>query len=205
MKNVLMTMVVAALGLAGCAGGGEGSEAKAKTVPDVVGERLDLAQALMDDEGIDYQEVGGGTFGIVEPDNWTVCETRPASGDPIEKNRSVKLIVERACASGTPSGATETQAGTVDETETETPATAPAPAPEPETITVPNVVGKDLQTAQDTMQAAGLYGLTSHDSTGLERTQLVDSNWVVTDQSPKGGTKVSPDQTIDLGAKKYSD
>jgi len=72
-------------------------------------------------------------------------------------------------------------------------------------ITVPNVVGKDLQLAQDTMQAAGLYNLTSHDSTGRARLQVLDRNWLVTDQSPAAGSRVSADQQIDLGARKFTD
>ena len=72
-------------------------------------------------------------------------------------------------------------------------------------ITVPNVVGKDLQFAQDTMQAAGLYNLTSHDSTGQARLQVLDRNWVVTDQTPAAGSSVAADQLIDLGARKFTD
>jgi hypothetical protein len=72
-------------------------------------------------------------------------------------------------------------------------------------IVVPNVVGKDLQFAQDTMQAAGLYNLTSHDSTGQARSQVLDRNWQVTDQSPPAGSKVAADQLVDLGAKKFTD
>ena len=72
-------------------------------------------------------------------------------------------------------------------------------------ITVPNVVGKDLQLAQDTMQAAGLYNLSSHDSTGQARLQVLDRNWVVTDQTPAAGSSVAADQLIDLGARKFTD
>ena len=36
-------------------------------------------------------------------------------------------------------------------------------------ITVPDVVGKDHQLAQDTMQAAGLYSLAEEDATGQGR------------------------------------
>ena len=73
------------------------------------------------------------------------------------------------------------------------------------TIVVPNVVGKDLQFAQDTMQAAGLYHLTSHDSTGQARSQVLDRNWQVTDQTPAAGSTVAADQLIDLGARKFTD
>ena len=70
---------------------------------------------------------------------------------------------------------------------------------------MPSVVGKDLQFAQDTMQAAGLYNLTSHDSTGQNRSQVLDRNWVVTDQTPAAGSRVSEGQLIDLGARKFTD
>ena len=70
---------------------------------------------------------------------------------------------------------------------------------------MPNVVGKDLQLAQDTMQAAGLYKLTSHDSTGQARLQVLDRNWLVTDQTPAAGSRVAEDQLIDLGARKFTD
>ena len=55
----------------------------------------------------------------------------------------------------------------------------PAVAPAPTTGTVPNVVGIDLQLAQDTLQAAGFYALRSHDATGQGRFQVLDRNWTV--------------------------
>ena len=69
-------------------------------------------------------------------------------------------------------------------------------------ITVPNMVGEDLQLAQDTMQAAGLYLLKSHDVTGQDRSQVLDRNWKVCDQSPPGGTQVSAETFIDFGVVK---
>jgi hypothetical protein len=69
-------------------------------------------------------------------------------------------------------------------------------------IEVPDVVGKDHQLAQDTMQAAGLYNLSEEDATGQGRLLLVDRNWTVVSQSPPAGTKVNEDQTIVLRSKK---
>jgi hypothetical protein len=92
---------------------------------------------------------------------------------------------------------------------TEPPTTAPAistpTTSAPAKIAIPDVVGKDLQLAQDTLQAAGFYHLTSHDSTGQNRLQVLDRNWVVTDQTPAAGTRVAADQLIDLGARKFTD
>lgn len=68
-------------------------------------------------------------------------------------------------------------------------------------IAVPDVVGKDHQLAQDTMQAAGLYALLEEDATGQGRLLLYDRNWVVVSQDPPAGTAVSEDTTITLRAK----
>ena len=50
-----------------------------------------------------------------------------------------------------------------------------------------------------------LYHLTSHDSTGQARLQVLDRNWLVTDQAPAAGSSVAGDQLIDLGARKFTD
>ncbi len=67
---------------------------------------------------------------------------------------------------------------------------------------MPNVVGKDHQLAQDTMQAAGLYNLAEEDATGQGRLLILDRNWTVVSQSPPPGTMVNEDQTITLRSKK---
>lgn len=72
-------------------------------------------------------------------------------------------------------------------------------------IVVPNVVGKNHQAGQDTMQAAGLYSLDEEDSTGRGRLLLFDRNWVNTAQSPAAGECVSPDATVMLSAKKIGE
>lgn len=79
---------------------------------------------------------------------------------------------------------------------------APAPPSGGGGITVPDVVGKDHQLAQDEMQAAGLYALDEKDCTGQGRLLLYDRNWTVVEQSPPAGTHVSEDQTITLCSKK---
>src|SRR5688572_6512916 len=90
-------------------------------------------------------------------------------------------------------------------TATTSPSTATSGTTAAAMTALPNVVGKDLQLAQDTLQAAGFYNLTSHDSTGMNRLQVLDRNWRVTDQTPAAGTRVGADHLIDLGAKKFTD
>ncbi len=70
-------------------------QASAVTLPDVVGQRLDVAELHLDDLHIRYREVGGGTFGIVVRSNWTVCEQEPAAG--ASNPGRVNLIVDREC------------------------------------------------------------------------------------------------------------
>ena len=109
-------------------------------------------------------------------------------------------------------------AGCEDETPTSQPTvtvTAPtAPGRETPTRTgrpsvqqgiVPDVVGVNHQLAQDTMQAAGFYILTEEDATGQGRLLIVDRNWVVVSQEPKGGTKAPPETKIILRSKKIGE
>jgi PASTA domain-containing protein len=85
------------------------------------------------------------------------------------------------------------------------PPAPPRPPAASSKITVPNVVGKNHQLAQDTMQSAGLYALTEEDATGQGRALLFDRNWVVVSQSPKPGVRVSEDRTITLRSKKIGE
>ncbi|MWA06968.1 PASTA domain-containing protein [Actinomadura sp. LD22] len=72
-------------------------------------------------------------------------------------------------------------------------------------IRVPDVVGHNHQKAQDEMQAHGLFMLAEQDATGQGRMLLWDRNWVVIRQKPAPGTTVSPNTTITLYSKKYTD
>ena len=113
---LLLTLIVA---LAGC-----GAAPKSKPVPDVRGQRLDLAEDRLDARGLDWEEIGGGNLGIVIRSHWWVCEQLPAPG---KLATTVKLVVERECAS--------------------------AP-PEPEVV--PNVIGQSLEDANEELDAAGI-------------------------------------------------
>jgi hypothetical protein len=62
-----------------------------------------------------------------------------------------------------------------------------------------------LQAAQDAAQAAGFYALTSHDSAGRDRMQILDRDWKVCSQKPAAGAQVSADTTLDFGAVKLEE
>lgn len=67
---------------------------------------------------------------------------------------------------------------------------------------VPRFVGMGLQSAQDAAEAAGFARLTSHDSAGRDRMQILDRDWKVCSQRPAAGTAVRTDTKLDFGAVK---
>jgi beta-lactam-binding protein with PASTA domain len=68
---------------------------------------------------------------------------------------------------------------------------------------MPDVVGMDLQSAQNLIQTYGTFLSRSHDLLG-SRSQVLDSNWIVCDQNIPAGQQVPGDAEglIDLGAVK---
>ena len=91
MRRVLASASVAAAGamlLAGC------GTARPVAVPNVTGERLDVAESSLDAAGVDHRAVGGGAFGVVLRSRWQVCAQDPRAGAPAV---SVTLTVARVC------------------------------------------------------------------------------------------------------------
>lgn len=68
------------------------------------------------------------------------------------------------------------------------PADSAAADTEAETAALPDLVGLDLQAAQDEAQAAGFYALDDQDASGQGRLQVYDRNWTVCEQDPAPGT-----------------
>jgi beta-lactam-binding protein with PASTA domain len=194
----LLILVVA---LSGCAGA-DGP------VPDVTGERLDVAKSEMSDAGYDTEEIGGGAFGIIAESNWTVCETDPAPGDT--GSGKVKLIVDRECADTGTNAVASSDAAADEPTEeplsepTEEPLSEETEAPA-QKVRVPDVRGMNHQAAQNRMQDADLFNLHEEDATGQRRLLLYDRNWVVVNQRPRPGARVSTEHTVTLFAKKQGE
>ncbi len=88
--------------------------------------------------------------------------------------------------------------------EEETPSAEPVEAP-PETFTMPKLVGKNLQLAQDILQKEGSYLMDQQDAAGLDRIQVMDSNWKVCTQKPKAGKKVSVEVMVVLASVKLDE
>jgi hypothetical protein len=118
---------------------------------------------------------------------------------------ALTALVVAGCGTTPPATTTVTVPAATTPAATEPAATEPAattPAPAGKTCTVPNVVGMIHQTAQDTMQAAGLYKLREQDATGQGRVLALDRNWTTTAQTPAAGQVVPCDTEVLLSAKK---
>lgn len=93
--------------------------------------------------------------------------------------------------------------------------TVPAPAPAPESRaaataatspvvsewTMPDVVGMNLQAAQDRLQSVTDYGVpisTSTDGSGQGRQQILDRNWTVCEQTPAAGSTLTSGDVPDF-------
>ena len=74
-----------------------------------------------------------------------------------------------------------------------------------ETFVMPQLVGVNLQLAQDTLQSKGSYLLDQEDHKGLGRFQILDSNWKVCAQSPRAGKKVPISTIVVLSSVKLTE
>ena len=109
------------LGLGACGGSEKGADAQA-VMPEVVGKKLDVALGGIKSAGFkdDVEIIGGGTFGVVNESNWTVCAQAPSAGQSITS--TPQLTVDRSC------GGSETTSTTASPT-TSTPSTPTTSAP----------------------------------------------------------------------------
>lgn len=105
---------------------------------------------------------------------------------------------------GAPSSAASSQPETA-ATDSKPSASASDKKAPAEKAAVANFTGMGLQSAQDTAQEAGFYGLTSHDSLGRGRVQAFDRNWKVCFQNVKAGSAVPVDTGLDFGAVKLEE
>jgi hypothetical protein len=70
---------------------------------------------------------------------------------------------------------------------------------------MPNMVGRNLQTAQDAIQALtrdAVWFTDSHDVSGLDRGQWLDSDWKVCTQNLRAGESFGANANIDFGVMK---
>jgi beta-lactam-binding protein with PASTA domain len=189
--TLLAVPVLAVPLLAGCqppaaqpgASGSPSVSNGALAVPNVVGKRLSDAIPALTAAGftkIDSADAGPEHRVVVNPSNWTVRAQTPAAGTRAQEGTRITLTVTK------PTDDAGGSAGTT-------------------TGVMPAVVCKDLQTAQDALQAAGFPIITSTDGTGQGRTQVVDRNWVVIAQSAPPGSHPSQSDRVVLTVVKFGE
>lgn len=74
--------------------------------------------------------------------------------------------------------------------------------------TMPNLIGMDLQGAQDAIQSltrGEVWFSSSTDLTGRGRAQLSDRNWQVCTSTPTPGARFTVDTDIDFGVVRVSE
>jgi hypothetical protein len=79
----------------------------------------------------------------------------------------------------------------------------PSAASSEEAFKMPGLVG--MMDAQDKLQSLGSYMLDQQDATGLDRMQVLDSNWKVCSQDPAPGARVPSSATVSLASVKLSE
>lgn len=180
-------VVLAALTLTGCritdsTGAAAGSTASSARVPDVVGSRLSDAQHTLQAVGFKHVRTTDGTGRnrlVLSSVNWIVRAQNPAAGTQASTGTKVLLTVTKP-TDGVGSGSI--QAGVV-----------------------PNVVCRDLQSAQDALRSAGFFTLRSRDGTGQGRRQILDRDWVVIGQSVRAGQRPDTHTRIVLTVVKFGE
>lgn len=73
---------------------------------------------------------------------------------------------------------------------------------------MPNLVGSNLQDAQDAVQKLTGFAIPvtrSRDATGAGRQQVVDRNWKVCSQNVPAGRTIDADTDIEFGAVKLDE
>jgi hypothetical protein len=105
-----------------------------------------------------------------------------------------------ATANPAPTETTSTTAPAVPQQATSSPA--------PSSWTMPNETGKGLQRAQDDIQALtgdAIFFTYSTDALGLDRHQILDSNWLVCSQTPNVGTTITASTRINFAVVKLTE
>lgn len=151
-------------------------------VPNVVGKRLIQGEAELSTAGfinVTASDATGQGRLPLDPQNWIVRSQTPPAGTRTALDTPVTVKVSK------PTDGKGTQNPTVG--------------------VVPNVVCKDLQAAQDALQAAGFFNLASVDGTGQGRVQILDRNWVVVRQSAAAGSRPSSTTRIVFAAVKFGE
>jgi hypothetical protein len=65
------------------------------TVPDVIGDRLDIAKQRVRRAGFVVHQSGGGLLGVIRDHDWAVVASDPTAGTSLQLGSTVTLDIER--------------------------------------------------------------------------------------------------------------
>lgn len=65
------------------------------TVPDVIGDRLDIAKQRVRRAGFVAHQSGGGLLGVIRDHDWQVVAVDPTAGTSLQLGSTVTLDIER--------------------------------------------------------------------------------------------------------------
>jgi hypothetical protein len=120
----------------------------------------------------------------------------------------VLLLATAGCTDNAPNGPAPTGPANPPPSTAPTTGAPPTSGQAGKQWTMPNLVGRNLQEAQDAMQKLTgdpLFLTTSHDATGRNRQQLLDRDWKVCTQTIAAGSAFTLKAVIDFGAVKQSE
>lgn len=87
------------------------SQSDSKTMPDVTGKNLQVAEDAIEAAGGDPGKItviGGGKFGVAVKSNWQVCSQSPSAGEALPA--APQLTIERSCSDSSASPSTSASA-----------------------------------------------------------------------------------------------
>lgn len=130
---------------------------------------------------------GGATLVAI---GLAACGTTVTGNQPATVTRA-PVTITQAPVTVTQASATVTQEPvSVPETTMASLAPTTGASSEPVGVPMPDVVGMNLQAAQNYIQTLGVFYSRSEDATGAGRLQVLDRNWVVVGQTPEPGTLI---------------
>ena len=135
----------------------------------------------------------------------SACDSESGSSESTTAARPESSTPPRSESERTDAAVTPADDGSVAPNDTSgTDGANPLGGNSPEDRLMPDVVCMNLQDAQDEIQDHGVFFSGSVDATGQGRNQVIDSNWVVVDQSPAPGSPIG-EGDAELSVVKYGE
>lgn len=122
------------------------------------------------------------------------CGATPTGSQPVTQApvtvTQVPVTITQGPTSQAPPALTQPAESSSQKTTSDESTTTAAAGADSGKVPMPDVVGMNLQAAQDKIQTLGVFFSRSEDATGAGRAQVIDRNWVVVSQTPEPGVLI---------------